>query len=274
MKRSGSQMKKYSAKLYEKQIKNKMTYDRPIVLSIAGFDPCGGAGVLADIKTIEQHQCLGMAVNTGITQQVEDHFISVNWFSANEIIKQIKTLTEKYRIDFVKIGIVENLNTLHEVVSFLKQQNKNINIIWDTVLSASSGFNLISAIDQSKLKETLKPIFLITPNTNEAKKLSGLDDETKASDYLASYSNVLLKGGHSLENEGIDFLFSGNKVVEIKKQTSNSIYPKHGSGCILSSAIASNLALGNDLEASCKKAKHYIETILNSNTNLLAYHVA
>lgn len=251
-----------------------MPYNRPIVLSIAGFDPCAGAGVLADIKTFEQHQCLGMAINTGITQQVEDHFISVNWFSAAEIIEQVKTLTDKYRIDFVKIGIIENLNILHEVVTFLKQQNKNITIVWDTVLSASSGFNLIATIDQNKLEETLKHIFLITPNTNEAKKLSGPDDETKAADYLASYCNVLLKGGHSIENKGIDFLFSDNKVVEIKKQTSISIYQKHGSGCILSSSITANLALGYNLEASCKKAKYYIETILNSNTNLLAYHVA
>src|ERR1700741_3135186 len=100
-----------------------MSYNRPIVLSIAGFDPCGGAGVLADIKTFEQHQCLGMAVNTSITNQVEDKFISVNWFSSNEIIEYIKTLANTYQIDFVKIGIVENLNTLYTIISFLKEQN-------------------------------------------------------------------------------------------------------------------------------------------------------
>ena len=148
-----------------------MSYNRPIVLSIAGFDPCGGAGVLADIKTMEQHQCLGMAVNTSITNQVEDKFISVNWFSADDIIKHINTLTDKYKIDFVKIGIIENLNTLHAIVSFLKQQNNAVKIVWDTVLSASSGFNLIEAIDKHKLEDVLKNIFLITPNTNEAKKL-------------------------------------------------------------------------------------------------------
>ncbi|MEI8137176.1 MAG: bifunctional hydroxymethylpyrimidine kinase/phosphomethylpyrimidine kinase, partial [Bacteroidota bacterium] len=110
-----------------------MLYNRPIVLSIAGFDPCGGAGVLADVKTFEQHHCLGMAINTSITNQVEDKFISVNWFSADELINQIKTLTNNYKIDFAKIGIIENINTLYTILDFLKQQNKNITIVWDTI---------------------------------------------------------------------------------------------------------------------------------------------
>ena len=254
-----------------------MSYNRPIVLSIAGFDPCGGAGVLADIKTFEQHQCLGMAVNTSITNQVEDNFISVNWYSADEIIEHIKTLTNKYKIDFVKIGIIENLTTLHKIVGFLKEQNNNVTIVWDTVLSASSGFQLIEAIDKTKLEEVLKNIFLITPNTIEVKKLSGIDNEMEAAQCLSSYCNVLLKGGHSELNKGTDFLFSKHETstpLSFQKQTTNIIYPKHGSGCILSSSITANLALGNDLELACRKSKQYIETILNSNTNLLAYHVA
>ena len=251
-----------------------MSYNRPIVLSIAGFDPCGGAGVLADIKTMEQHQCLGMAVNTSITNQVEDKFISVNWFSADDIIKHINTLTDKYKIDFVKIGIIENINTLHAIVSFLKQQNNAVKIVWDTVLSASSGFNLIEAIDKNKLEDVLKNIFLITPNTNEAKKLSGIDNELEAANYLSKHCHVLLKGGHSEINKGIDFLFQNKLVSKIEQQISKNVYPKHGSGCILSSAIIAKLALGNDLETACIKSKRYIETILNSNTNLLAYHVA
>lgn len=251
-----------------------MNYERPIVLSIAGFDPCGGAGVLADIKTFEQHHCLGMAINTSITNQVEDHFISVNWFSENEIISHLKTLMDKYSIDFVKIGIIENLNTLHAVVQFLKQQNQKIIIVWDTVLSASSGFNLIEAINQNKLKEVLKDIFLITPNISEAKKLSGVAQETEAAKYLASYCNVLLKGGHSETEKGTDHLFYNYQQIKIQTALTKMLPPKHGSGCVLSSSITANLALNNDLITSCRKAKLYIESILNSNTNLLAYHVA
>lgn len=256
-----------------------MIYDRTIVLSIAGFDPCGGAGVLADMKTIEQHKCLGMAVNTSITDQVEDNFISVKWFSADEIISNIKTLTNKYSIDFVKIGIIENLNTLHEVVSFLKQQNKNITIVWDTVLTSSSGFNLMERIDSHKLIEVLKNIYLITPNINEAIKLSGAlgiqtDKEVEAANHLAEYCNVLLKGGHSNTQKGIDHLFFNKQTIKIQTESLKELSPKHGSGCILSSSITANLALGYDLETACKSSKLYIEKILNSNSNLLAYHVA
>lgn len=251
-----------------------MPYNRPIILSIAGFDPCGGAGVLADIKTFEQHCCLGMAINTAITKQVEDEFIAVDWLPLNTIMDHIKILTDRYEIRFVKIGIIENLDVLFEVVSYLKKRNKNTVIVWDTVLAASGGFNFIETLDKEKLQNLLKNIRLITPNVNEAKKMSGLSDETTAAAYLASYCDVLLKGGHSKEHEGVDFLFSNNNITEIKKQIAEPVYPKHGSGCILSAAVISQLALGADLETACKKSKQYIETLLNSNSNLLAYHVA
>jgi hydroxymethylpyrimidine/phosphomethylpyrimidine kinase len=244
------------------------------VLSIAGFDPCGGAGVLADVKTFEQHKCLGMAINTAITDQVEDKFISVKWFPSDEIIDHLKIVTAKYKIDFVKIGIIENLITLHAIVTFLKEQNKTICIVWDTVLSASSGFHLINSIEKNKLIDVLKSIYLITPNTHEAKKLSGLDNELEAAKYLANYCNVLLKGGHSTSEKGIDHLFYNNKQIKIQTENTKELSPKHGSGCILSSSIVSNLALGNDLETACVRSKKYIENILNSNSNLLAYHVA
>ena len=254
-----------------------MHYSRPIVLSIAGFDPCGGAGVLADIKTFEQHQCLGMAINTAITNQVEDKFISVNWFSSDEIISQIKTLTEYYKIDFVKIGIVQNINTLNAIVTFLKQQNKNITIVWDTVLASSTGFAFMNSFDKKILEETLKNIYLITPNTNEVKQLCNnteTDNEKEAAQYLSAYCIVLLKGGHILIEKGVDYLFHNNKQIKIQTENKMNLLPKHGSGCILSSSIISNLALGKDLETACKNSKTYIEKILNSNSNLLSYHVA
>lgn len=266
-----------------------MTYNRPIVLSIAGFDPCGGAGVLADVKTFEQHRCVGMAINTGITTQVEDVFYKVDWLSAESIIYNLKVISQKYSIDFVKIGIIENLDVLLEVVQFLKVSNPKVTIVWDTVLSASTGFQFINELEQQKLNEALKLVELITPNANEIKVLSRIINEQKGAEYLSKYCSVLLKGGHSEEHKGIDFLFIKEDISagfdsaqppplsyqskHIQQQTTTIKYPKHGSGCILSSAILANLALGNDLETSCQKAKHYIETILSSNPNLLAYHV-
>lgn len=249
-----------------------MYYNRPIVISIAGFDPSGGAGVLADVKTFEQHNCLGMAVVTALTVQTENQFISVNWLPAEKIIEQLKPLMECYNCAVVKIGIIEKMETLSKVVAFLRSQNSNIKIVWDTVLTASSGFNLISKINQEKLKDVLKQIYLITPNTNEALELTNTKEESEAAKFLSNYCYVLLKGGHSLLHKGTDRLYYEDRVIEFKP-SSDLFYAKHGSGCVLSSAIVSHLAIGNDLETSCQNAKLYIEKILNSNPQLLAYHV-
>jgi hydroxymethylpyrimidine/phosphomethylpyrimidine kinase len=250
-----------------------MRYDRPIVLSIAGLDPCGGAGVLADIKTFEQHKCLGMAVNSAITNQVEDRFISIDWVPADKIISQLQLLTGKYNIDFVKIGIIENMNTLYQVVNFLKLKNEKIKIVWDTVLAASSGFTFLERVDTKLLQDILKQVFLITPNTTEAVKLSQNDTSINAAKDLAQYCNVLLKGGHSDTERGVDHLFYDNKQLKIATKNNFELPAKHGSGCILSASILSQLALGEDIETACVKSKTYIENILNSNSNLLAYHV-
>ncbi len=248
-----------------------MNYNRPIVISIAGFDPSGGAGVLADVKTFEQHNCLGMAVVSALTVQTEEKFISVEWLSAEKIIEQLKPLMENYDCSVVKIGIIENVDALTKVVNYLCSQNNNIKIIWDTVLAASSGFNLFEKISAKDLKEVLTHLYMITPNTGEAIKLSGSTNESEAAKLLSNYCYVLLKGGHSVLNKGIDKLYYEDQMIEFKP-SSDLFYAKHGSGCILSSAITANLALGHDLEQACKEAKQYIEKILNSNSKLLAYH--
>jgi hydroxymethylpyrimidine/phosphomethylpyrimidine kinase len=251
-----------------------MQYNRPIVLSIAGFDPCAGAGVLADIKTFEQLRCLGMAVNTCITVQTENHFSSLNWLALEEIEKSIRILMTNYEIHFIKIGLIENLSVLAKVVNLLKTLNPEVKIIWDPVLSASSGFSFMDEVEQDQLTIILKTIYLLTPNVNEVRTLTQCDDEILASEMLSKQVNVLLKGGHSKNNKGVDFLFYENNCITIDKITNDIVYEKHGSGCILSSAITANLALGLDLISACNEAKAYIEKILKSNPKLLAYHVA
>lgn len=251
-----------------------MPYKRPIVLSIAGFDPCGGAGVLADIKTFEQHRCLGMAINTGYTNQVEDRFISVKWAAIDEIIIPLQSLINRYTIDVVKIGIIENLQVLAEVAGALKQQNKAVKIIWDTVLAASDHYTLMEQVNQEQLENILKQLYLITPNRQEAISLGRHPDEMAAAKALSAHCPVLLKGGHREAEKGNDYLLQNQQCIKIDMGVTHPLAPKHGSGCILSSAIAANLALGYPLEEACKHAKHYIEKTLNSNPNLLAYHVA
>ncbi len=251
-----------------------MLYNRPIVLSIAGFDPCGGAGVLADAKTFEQHRCLGMAINTAYTNQVEDRFISVKWASANDIITPLHSLMDRYPVAVVKIGIIENLQVLADVIQALKQKNETLKIIWDTVLAASDQFTLMEQMDPQQLERVLKELYLITPNRQEAVRLGGHPDDMTAAKALSAHCHVLLKGGHREPEKGTDYLFQDQQCFNIEAGVPYSLSPKHGSGCILSSAIAANLALGYSLYEACQHAKHYIETALNSNPTLLAYHVA
>jgi hydroxymethylpyrimidine/phosphomethylpyrimidine kinase len=251
-----------------------MKYKHPIVLSIAGFDPTGGAGVLADVKTCEQHLCLGMGVLTSNTIQTETDFLAVDWFDKKSIRNQLLPILNTYEVSAVKIGIIENLDSMLEVVTSIKSVFPKIPIVWDPVLAASSGFELHTSWNKESLADILGMIDLITPNVNEIKKIAQNEDEIEAGFQLAKMTHVLLKGGHSSVRLGVDLLFEGSVPREIpSKLDSVNCTPKHGSGCILSSAIASNLAHGKPLYESCQEAKHYIEKRLSSNEYLLAYHV-
>ncbi len=243
---------------------------RPIVLSIAGFDPSGGAGILSDIKTFEQHKVLGMGVVTSLTFQNDSDFDGVKWIETNEIIKQIDVLTRKFTFQFVKIGMVESLETLEAALSILKTQDSRL--IWDPILKTSSGFDIHKNFEKEKLISIIKKIYLITPNTYEIKILSGEKDEMEGAKKLSQYCNVFLKGGHSEKNKGKDFLFTTEGRVFPFRPKKLSEYRKHGSGCILSSAITANLANGLSLQRTCLKGKDYITKILTSNKTLLAYH--
>jgi hydroxymethylpyrimidine/phosphomethylpyrimidine kinase len=251
-----------------------MKYKHPIVLSIAGFDPSGGAGVLADVKTCEQHTCLGMGVLTSNTVQTETNFISVNWFDKQAIIDQLQPILDTYEVAAVKIGIIENLDILSELLKLIKKKFPSVPVVWDPVLSASSGFELHTSWNKESLNSILEQIDLITPNVPEIKKITRMEDEIEAAFHLAKVTGVLLKGGHSSERLGLDLLFEGGVPREIPSRLDpEACFPKHGSGCILSAAIASNLALGESLFEACREAKQYIEKRLSSNEYLLAYHV-
>lgn len=251
-----------------------MKYNRPIVFSIAGFDPTGGAGVLADIKTMERLATLGMGILTGTTIQTESEFREVHWLGFEEISSQLDPLLTYYRPGFIKIGIIEHIEVLQKLIGWIKKRLPEVLFIWDPVLAATSGFELHSTVNRDLLESVLKEIYLITPNVPEIRKLAGLEDEVEAAFYLGNFTNVLLKGGHSAVREGVDVLIQGKRPLEIGTQTAGKKTPKHGSGCILSSAITANLALGDSLQDACTKGKKYVEERLKSNPHLLAYHVA
>lgn len=250
-----------------------MEANRPIVVSIAGFDPSGGAGLLADIKTFEQHKVYGLGISTAQTLQTEDEFISIRWEDESDILQSIETLLTRYDLKAVKIGIVENIRVLGKIVSLVKEKDNKIKIVWDTVIKSSSGFDFWNKeIDDKQLIKTLSKVHLITPNYNEVVQLvQGISDAKEAAKKLSAYCNVLLKGGHNEEEKGVDYLYTKNSIDRLEG-SANGIFAKHGSGCVLSSAITANLALGDDLITACKGAKQYIEQFLLSNKSLLGYH--
>lgn len=249
-----------------------MEYTRPIVISIAGFDPTGGAGVLADIKTIEQNNCLGFGVLTSTTIQTEFEVIGVNWLSKDEILNQLNPLLENYAVKAVKIGIVNQLSTLKAISLRIREVNPEIYIVWDPILVATSGKPFLENVTKEDLDDALSLIDLITPNTLEAIELGGGVNEIESARELLKMTNVLLKGGHSSVEIGTDILFYEDKEVRIASEL-KEYHDKHGTGCILASAITANIAKGTSLVQSCKNAKQYLETTANSNPQRLAYHV-
>ncbi len=241
------------------------------ILTLAGFDPSGGAGVLADVKTFEQHRCVSMSVITANTIQTEDVFESVNWIDKDLISNQLNFLMKRYSFDFVKIGLIQDLELLNELLDEIKSINHKTRAIWDPILSASSGFDFHK--DLKLLHSVLEKVYLITPNWNEIKTLSNSENALKGAKDLSRFTKVLLKGGHNEDKLGKDYLFENDEVTSFNpRKIAKSIYPKHGSGCVFSSAIASNLNNGYPLQKSILRSKRYIEHFLASDKGLLGRH--
>lgn len=249
------------------------TNSKPFVLSLAGFDPSGGAGLLADVKTLENSGCYGLAVNTANTIQNDVKFKACYWTSETIILQQLELLLESFPVEVVKIGIVENLQVLNKVIDALMIRNRNIKIIWDPVLKSSSGFSFQEPKELQKyIDSILKKVFVVTPNFDESKLLyAGLTTEETIR-RISSKTNLYLKGGHRITNIGLDELFTTKGEFLSLEPVRTDCSEKHGSGCVLSSALAAHLALGESLTEAARKAKIYIEKILASNNTLLAYH--
>ncbi|MFV8391630.1 hydroxymethylpyrimidine/phosphomethylpyrimidine kinase [Flavobacterium sp. LB2P6] len=249
-----------------------MQENRPFVITIAGYDPSGGAGVLADVKTFEQHCVYGFAVNTGNTIQTENEFFEIQWTDIDFVLKSLDKLLQNYTIKAVKIGIIPSLDYLKEIVSLVKKLSPKTKIVWDTVLKSTTEFNFTTIENKAVLIEILEKIDLITPNYNEILQLSSeeINVETIAG-VLSKYCAVLLKGGHNPDKIGVDYLYLENEILKLVPNNT-LVFEKHGSGCVLSSAITANLALGQHLKTACTNAKKYIETYLESNPTKLGYH--
>lgn len=241
---------------------------KPCVLSVAGFDPCGGAGVLADCKTFEQLGVTGLATLTGITYQSEKQVQGVRWCTLSEIRSQLQPLFDCYEIRAVKIGIVKSVAMLQEIVSLVCAQRAEISVVWDPVLQASTGYDFLagelSAIPFSDLA-------LITPNRSELCRLGNNSCPQTALEQLADRCPVYAKNLYTSQT-AITNIFQHDSYRRsfVISKIKNS--EKHGSGCVLSAAITAGLALGKTIENAIGEAEVYIEDFLKSASGLLGYH--
>lgn len=246
---------------------------RPYILTIAGFDPSSGAGLTADIKTMEALKCYGLGVCTSNTVQNDIVFEACHWSSIDQIKAQIGLLFDRFKIDIVKIGIVENWLVLNKVIDILIERNCSIRIILDPIIRSSTSYDFNKMEQQNMIlfEEILKKIYLITPNYDEVKSLYKKLEVDDTINKIQTMTNILLKGGHR-SDIGVDDLYQKNGKHYKFKPNDVNVSDKHGSGCVLSSAICCFLAFGNSLNKSCEKGKNYTERFLASNNSLLGFH--
>jgi hydroxymethylpyrimidine/phosphomethylpyrimidine kinase len=243
------------------------------VLTIAGSDCSGGAGIQADIKTITAHKVYAMSAVTALTAQNTTGVFGVLEASPAFVGQQLDCIFTDIFPDAIKIGMVSNSQIIAIIVEKLKQYHAK-NIVVDPVMISTSGDRLLNEDAMEAVLKKLLPIAdVITPNIPEAEalcemKISGTEDMLYAAQKIAKVlkGGVLLKGGH-LADTADDLLFADGKVIWIKgERIKNS--NTHGTGCTLSSAIACNLASGYSIEESVKKAKEYITGALKDGLNL------
>lgn len=242
------------------------------ILTIAGHDPSAGAGLTADIKTFHAYGFYGLSVCTAITVQNDAHFKQCIWTNITVITEQIETLFERFKITVVKIGIVQSWPTLLTILNCLHRLNPDVKIILDPVIKATAGFDFHSTENQEILDAILAKCYIITPNYDEIKQLYPKLNIPDTIDHISNLTNMYLKGGHRTDKKGWDELYYSKIVMVNIPPLTKAVHDKHGSGCVLSSALASAILQEPHLEDAAKNAKYYTEAFLNSNTSLLGTH--
>lgn len=244
------------------------------VMSIAGFDPSGGAGALADIKTFAAMGCFGTAAVTSLTYQNTMAVYGASHQRPEVLRAQIEPVIEDFEIAAVKIGMTPT-RELIEVIAEIIEIKRLPNVVVDTVIRSTSGYDLIDDAAVVALIERLLPLAdVITPNMAEAERLTGfevkdLDGMKRAArrihEMIASPKSrgaALVKGGH-LEDAATDVLFDGRQF-HIFQAPKIATRDAHGTGCALSSAIAALLAQGCDIPEAVARAKQYLSEMLRA----------
>ena len=234
------------------------------ILIIAGSDSSGGAGIQADIKTVTALGSYAMTAITAVTSQNTTGVISIVSIPPKEISKQIEFTSKDIKPDAIKIGMLHSAPVIDAVIKSLSKI-KAKKIILDPVMIAKGGTKLIDNKATKILKSKLiKKVSLLTPNIPEAEILSGIKIKKKEDMIYAGrkllnmgVKNVLIKGGHLLSNK-LEDIFLNKKEIVIFKNKKIITKNTHGTGCTLSSAIATYYSCGKTLKKSCEMAIKYV----------------
>jgi len=242
----------------------------PNVLTIAGSDSCGGAGIQADLKTFAALQTYGASAITAVTVQNTQGVRAVHQVPPEIIADQITAVFDDLAVAAIKIGMIGDAAAIEAVASALEAISERPAVVLDPVMVSASGDPLLAPGAEDALKLRLLPLAdLLTPNLPEAARLLSANraaDEAQMRDHAQALAAlgpkaVLVKGGHGTGDEALDILFDGAhfaRFTALRIATKNV----HGTGCTLSSAIAANLAQGAPLEEAVRAAKTYLTSAL------------
>lgn len=248
--------------------------DTKVCLTIAGLDPSGGAGIIADIKTFEAFGCFATAAVASLTFQNTTGVFGAVHQTAETLRGQVAPVLEDLDISALKTGMLPTKEIIEETAALVSEFGLK-NFVVDPVVRSTSGFDLIDDHALRCLIEKLFPLSdLITPNIPEAERISGIKIETgndivKAAGAMRSMGaqNVLIKGGHLEGMQAKDLLFLGEELFTFESEFIRTT-ATHGTGCTLAAAITANLAQGRNLPEAVKIAKDFVTEAIRTAPGL------
>jgi hydroxymethylpyrimidine kinase/phosphomethylpyrimidine kinase len=247
----------------------------PVALTIAGFDPSGGAGIVADIKTFTAFGCFATAAVTSLTFQNTTGVFGATHQTAADVRAQVLPVVEDFRVAGVKTGMLPTREVISEVARLLRETRLGeVCAIIDPVVRSTSGFDLIDDAALAALKSELLPLArLATPNLPEAERITGLEIKTEADMRRAAAliremgaRAVLVKGGH-LTGDAVDLLDDEGRV-ELFRAPRIETDATHGTGCTLAAAITACLARGMSLSHAVGAAKRFVTEAIRRSPQL------
>jgi hydroxymethylpyrimidine kinase/phosphomethylpyrimidine kinase/thiamine-phosphate diphosphorylase len=245
---------------------------KPAVLLIGGLDPQGCAGIMADCQTVTAHGCHAVPLVTCLTKQTQAGLSHLGALEINQFIGQYQAAVADFDIAAIKVGLIPNLDIARAVLTILKQHD--VPVIWDPVLASTSGGVSVSSDVKNYLLESLLPeITLLTPNTIELTQLTQQRNKILASESLLNngLNACLVKGGHASSHWATDYFNDNSNVFYC--YADKQAKQVRGTGCVLASSIASNMALNHDIRDAIVLAKAYVTRGIRDASRVGPYHV-